>query len=152
LEELKNICNDFHLDDSRDKAIWALNKKGFSVKSLYLKCRSSLDKVPFWFIWMARISQRIKVFLWLVIKNRALSKENLKTEIGKETLNVWLSRNHTTHFFDCQITSFTWRVISMALNMHIKPKMLKICLENRFINLKIKVVGVSTPGGPWTDE
>lgn len=27
LEELKNICNDINLDDSRDKAIWSINKK-----------------------------------------------------------------------------------------------------------------------------
>lgn len=42
--------------------------------------------------------QRIKVFLWLVIKNRVLSKQNLKTETGKKTLTifgvvVWKLRN-----------------------------------------------------------
>jgi hypothetical protein len=98
LEDLKNICNAINLDDSRNKTIWTINKKGFSVKSIYLKCRSSLDKVPFWFIWKARIPQRIKVLLWLVIKNIILSKENLKTEIGKETLTatgvvVWKPHN-----------------------------------------------------------
>jgi hypothetical protein len=57
-----------------------------------------LDKVPFWFIWKARIPQRIQVLLWLVIKNIILSNENLKTEIGKETLTatgvvVWKPHN-----------------------------------------------------------
>jgi hypothetical protein len=98
LEDLKNICNGINLDDSRDKTIWTINIKGFSVKSIYLKCRSSLAKIPFWFIWKARIPQRIKVLLWLVIKNIILSKENLKTEIGKETLTatgvvVWKPHN-----------------------------------------------------------
>jgi hypothetical protein len=39
-----------------------LIKKRFSVKSLYLKC-SSLDKVPFWFIWKARIPPKNKSVL-----------------------------------------------------------------------------------------
>jgi hypothetical protein len=44
----------------------------------YLKRRSNLDKVPYWFIWKTNIPQRIKAFLWLILKNKILSKENFK--------------------------------------------------------------------------
>jgi hypothetical protein len=39
--------------------------------------QSDLAKVSYMFLWKTRISQKIKVFLWLVLKNRILSKENL---------------------------------------------------------------------------
>ena len=70
LEELKNICHGINLDDSRDKAIWTINKKDFllnhfisSVEALWIGFLSgSFGRL--------RYPQRIKVFLWLVIKNR----------------------------------------------------------------------------------
>lgn len=45
--------------------------------------------------------QRIKVFLWLVIKNRVLSKQNLKNRNWKENFNYfWCGCMETTkHIF-----------------------------------------------------
>jgi hypothetical protein len=66
------------LNDSNDKVVWQLDRKGLTVKSLYLKCRSNLDSVPYMFIWKTKIPQRIKVFLWLLLRDRIQSKVNLK--------------------------------------------------------------------------
>lgn len=98
LEDLKNICDSHCLSNSKDKTIWLLDKKGFSVKSMYNKCRSSLNKIPYWFIWKAKIPHRINVFLWLILKDMILSKENLKNRKWKgKLLLVWLLGIHKTH-------------------------------------------------------
>lgn len=74
--------------DRRDKSSWILDNKGFSARSLYNNCRSNLSKIPYLCILKAKIPQRIKVFLWLILNNKNLSKENLKKEIGRGILTA----------------------------------------------------------------
>ena len=63
--------------DRDDKPSWLLDKKGFSMKSMYKSYKNSMTKTLYWFIWLAKIHQRIKVFLWLILKDKILFKENL---------------------------------------------------------------------------
>jgi hypothetical protein len=44
------MCENFVLSNERDKAIWTLENKGFSVKSLYSRIRSDAVKVPYKFL------------------------------------------------------------------------------------------------------
>jgi hypothetical protein len=78
LENLKMDCEGYCFKDSKDKPYWILDKKGFSVKSLYKQFKQNTTRKPYWFIWKAKIPQRIKVFLWLILEDKILSKENLK--------------------------------------------------------------------------
>jgi hypothetical protein len=58
LKDMISSYEDICLNDSRDKFVWLLDKKGYSDKSLYLlylKCRSNLGRVPYMFIWKAKI-------------------------------------------------------------------------------------------------
>lgn len=50
LDELKEICHSQSLYDKDDRAIWSLNNKGFTVESLYLKCRSDVTRFPYNFL------------------------------------------------------------------------------------------------------
>jgi hypothetical protein len=88
LEDLKKDCEDYCLEDSKDMPSWILDKKGFSVKSLYMKFKQNTIRKSYWFIWKAKIPQRIKVFLWLILENKILSKENLKKKSGMVMLIV----------------------------------------------------------------
>jgi hypothetical protein len=118
LEDLKKDCEDYCLEDSKDMPSWILDKKGFSVKSLYVKFKRNTIKKSYWFIWKAKIPQRIKVFLWLILENKILSKENLKKKKWHGNVNCnWCGCLETTNhiFYTCQVASFTWRVIQMAL-------------------------------------
>jgi hypothetical protein len=49
---------------------------------MYKSYKNSVTKTPYWFIWKAKIPQRIRVFLWLILKDMILSKENLKKRTG----------------------------------------------------------------------
>ena len=119
LKEMISSYEDICLNDSRDNVIWLLDKKGFSVKSLYLNCRNNLGRVPYMFIWNAKIPQRIKVFLWLLLRDRILSKANLSKRNWQGNINcTWCDCLETTQhiFFDCQIAKFTWRVVQVVLH------------------------------------
>jgi hypothetical protein len=60
-----------------------LGNKGFTVNSLYKKILIDQVKVPYRFLWKSKLPQKIKVFIWLVIRNKILTKDNLKKEIGR---------------------------------------------------------------------
>jgi hypothetical protein len=67
------------LTDEPDKVRWLLTRSGdFSVKSLHLYLSARLINFPYKVLWKLRIPLRIKVFCWLVIKNRVLTRDNLK--------------------------------------------------------------------------
>jgi hypothetical protein len=63
LEDLNNNCELYWITDRDDKPSWLLDEKGYSVKSMYNHFKHDMARTPYWFIWKAKISQRIKVFL-----------------------------------------------------------------------------------------
>lgn len=121
---MKKICESYCLSNREDKSKWPLDKKGFSVKSMYNKYNNSLNKIPYWFIWKAKTPQRMKVFLWLVLKDRILSKENLgkrKWQGNTNCSSCGCLESTRYIFYDCQVATFTWRVIHMVLNFLTLP-------------------------------
>jgi hypothetical protein len=125
LENLKKDCEGYCFKDSKDKPSWILDKKGFSVKSLYRQFKQNTIRKPYWFIWKAKIPQRIKVFLWLILEDKILSKENLKKRNWHGNVNCdWCGCLETTNhiFYNCQVATFTWKVIQMALMSLSLPK------------------------------
>jgi hypothetical protein len=77
-DDLVALCFGYSLSNQEDKLICNLGNKGFTVNSLYKK--NSLDqiKVSYRFLWKSKLPQKIKVFFWLVIRNKILTKVNLK--------------------------------------------------------------------------
>ena len=119
------LCSEFNLSSQKDKPIWRLGNKGFTVNSLYKK--NSLDqfKVPYRFLWKSKLPQKIKVFLWLVIRNKILTKDNLRKRNWKGSDDCCFcggmeSIDHL--FFKCSVAKFVWRVVQIALNLDYIPK------------------------------
>jgi hypothetical protein len=76
--DLVALCSDYNLTSQEDKLIWGLGNKGFTVNSLYKKNSIDQIKVPYRFLWKSKLPQKNKVFFWLVIRNKILTKDNLK--------------------------------------------------------------------------
>lgn len=77
-ENVKQSCEDVLLRQGEDKIKWMLTKDGvFTVKSLYRKLSVNEIGFPHKFMWKAKIPYKIKIFLWLVIKNSILTRDNL---------------------------------------------------------------------------
>jgi hypothetical protein len=87
-DELVALCANYTLTDQEDRVNWCMGNKGFTVNSLYKK--NSIDQVTvlYRFLWKTKLPQKIKVFIWLVIRNKILTKDNLKK---KETGRVLVS-------------------------------------------------------------
>jgi hypothetical protein len=65
-EELLSCCNNFSLSDQDDRIVWCLDKKGFSVNSLYKKKVNDQVSVPYKFLWKSKLPQKIKILSgWL---------------------------------------------------------------------------------------
>lgn len=64
-------------NNHKDKVTWSLCKKGYSVKSFYMKKKCDQVCVPYFFMWKTKLPQKIKVFLWLVLRNKIFMKDNL---------------------------------------------------------------------------
>jgi hypothetical protein len=77
-DELMVCCNNEVLSDQEDRIVWTLGKKGFSVNSLYKKKMCNQVVVPHRFLWKSKLPHKIKVFIWLVVRNKILTKDNLK--------------------------------------------------------------------------
>jgi hypothetical protein len=60
------------------------------------------------------------VFLWLVVKNKILSKENMRAKNWQQDRRwlVWTFESTNHIFFGCLVAHFSWRVIQIALNIH----------------------------------
>jgi hypothetical protein len=76
-----------NLSNLKDSFRWTASKK-FSVKDLYndLVLRSGMS-VDCW-AWKAKISLRIKIFLWYLKNGVVLTKDNLVKDNGRGVLNV----------------------------------------------------------------
>jgi hypothetical protein len=72
-----------------------------------------------------KLPHKIKVFLWLVLRNKILTKDNLKKRNwqgsdGCVFCGLLESINHL--FFDCLVARYVWRVIQVSLNLKSTPK------------------------------
>jgi hypothetical protein len=70
------------------------------------------------------LPHKIKVFLWLVLKNKILTKDNLRKRNWQDSLDCVFcglpeSINHL--FFQCSVSRFVWRIIQTALDFHSSP-------------------------------
>jgi hypothetical protein len=135
-DDLVALCSNCTLTDQEDKLNWCLGTQGFTVNSLYKKNSMDQIKVPYRFLWKTKLPQKIKVFLWLVVRNKILTKDNLKKRSWKGSSECCFcgglkSIDHL--FFKCSIARFVWRVVQIVLNLDFIPKNIEeIC--DRWMN------------------
>lgn len=63
--------------------------------------------------------------MWLTLKNKILSKENLKLRCWYEGLECsvyGLAETSNQNFFEYLVAIYTWRVIELVLQLHSTPK------------------------------
>lgn len=119
---IKNCCDQVNLNDSKDETVWGLTKNGiFSVKSFYTGMKmqeaASMMGVIHKKIWQIKVPLKIRIFLWLLLKDSVLTKDNLKKrgwKKGNETCQFCDKKESIQHlFFDCPMTrlGMWWHVL-----------------------------------------
>ena len=118
-------CSHVQLSTEPDKVSWLLTKSGtFSVKSLYHYLCASRVRFPYKVLWKLKLPLRVKVFCWLVIKKRILTRDNLKKKgwKGCDLCEFCSSRESQEHlFFSCPLAKYCWNVISVTMNLSTVP-------------------------------
>jgi hypothetical protein len=80
--------DDFQLVDEPDCVRWKIgSSEKFRVKDLYLQLRAE-GSFPQKFLWKIKIPMKVRIFLWEVLKNRILTKNNLLKRGGLVMNNV----------------------------------------------------------------
>lgn len=75
---IKEGCANVVLTGQRDTIKWTLNKNNiYTVKSYYRHLVENGVKYPHNFMWKIKMPPRVKVFMWLVLRNSILTKDNL---------------------------------------------------------------------------
>jgi hypothetical protein len=141
-EDLLRSCNNLSLSDQEDRIVWCLNKKGFSVNSFYKKKVNDQVAVTYKFLWKSKLPQKIKIFIWLVVRNKILTKDNLKKRNwnGSQACCFCGYDESTDHlFFHCPIARYVWRVIQVALNLAVIPKSISDLRAGWLSNPKDKI-------------
>ena len=117
--KLLDMCSQVVLSEEPDKVNWLLTSSGqFSVKSLYQYIIAKRVVFPFKFLWKLKVPLKIKAFIWLVIKGRILTKDNLckKGWKGTNKCEFCDANEYIDHlFFTCSLARFLWNVVGSAL-------------------------------------
>lgn len=105
LKILRDSLLKMALGEDVDQPKWNWTKSGiFSVNSMYRKMHDHLPDKAYKFLWKVKLRLRIKIFLWLILHNAILTKDNLLRRNGKGDpkcffCNELESINHL--FFEC---------------------------------------------------
>lgn len=75
---IKDSREEFFLTDQKDSIRWSLTKSDvYSVKSLYRHLIEDGANFPHKCMWKTKMPSRIKFFVWLLLRNSILTKDNL---------------------------------------------------------------------------
>lgn len=120
---IKQHCEGFQLQvDKKDRLWWNLTKNGlFTVKSLYRALKLQQTACPFKKFWNIKVPLKIRIFLWLFLKNKILTKDNLYKRgwrKGDKICQFCCREESIQHlFFDCPFAKLIWNVVTCALDL-----------------------------------
>lgn len=141
--DLVHIAESIQLSNEEDSLVWKFESKGiYSVSSMYaiVNFRGITPTyVPS--VWKINVPPRLHVFLWLLINNKLLTRDNLNKRQSLEDLTCLFcgepeSCSHL--FFECVVAREMWRNISIPSNSGIPSDILDIA--NLWISNKTHVV------------
>jgi len=104
--ELLGVVEEVNLVEEEDQIIWSFSSNGhFSVQFLYAVINHwGVKLVYVQSVWNLKIPPRIQIFLWLLSKNKILTRTNLAKRKKLDDLScLFCSETELVHhlFFDC---------------------------------------------------
>ena len=122
--EVVQIASTIEFSECEDSLIWQFTSDGvFTSQSMY-KIISFRGVIPVFVpsVWDLKIPPRVHIFLWLLSKNKILTRDNLakRQEVDTDSCLFCTEQETVQHlFFDCAVAQLLWSVVSQALNLKI---------------------------------
>jgi hypothetical protein len=114
------LASTIELTEEEDAMIWQFSSSGiYSSQTLY-KVITFRGVIPVYApnIWDLKIPPRVQFFLWLLFKNKVLTRDNLakRRKVEVDTCPFCNEEECSQHlFFDCVVASKMWILISQAM-------------------------------------
>lgn len=116
-QQLLNILISFIPSDIPDKPVWMLEASGYySTNSFYKLINFGGVSTPCrkW-LWKVHVPPKFHVFLWLVAKNKMLTRDNLskRQHVDDPTCMYYCELEFMSHLlFECVVAHAVWHVIA----------------------------------------
>jgi hypothetical protein len=127
--EVVELVATVQFTEEADEMVWQFSSSGiYSSQSLYriINFRGIMP-VHVSAVWSLKIPPRVHFFLWLVIKNRALTRDNLAKRRNVEDENCLLEKESIHHvFFDCVVAKQCWCIMSDILGCSVGENMTNV--------------------------
>lgn len=123
--DLFAIIQGTSLSSINDSVSWKLDRGKFSVKSMHNSLQTRQPKKVYKQLWKLKLPGKIKIFLWLVLWGRILTKDNLvnKGWIGDHHCMFCAGDETIGHlFFRCPLAIFVWGVLQVAFDTGDAPR------------------------------
>jgi hypothetical protein len=114
---LEAIAKSIHLSVETDSLIWQYDSSGvYSASSLYAIINfRGITPIFIPAVWKIVVPPRIHVFLWLIMHNKIMTRDNMKKrKLNKPEDCVFCSEPESVQhlFFDCFVARNVWQEVS----------------------------------------
>jgi hypothetical protein len=114
---LESIAQNIMFSGEPDALVWQYTSSGvYSSSSLYAVISfGGVKSVVFPALWKIIVPPRIHIFLWLIMHNKIMTRDNLKKRnLNKPETCVFCSEPESVQhlFFDCIVARNVWQKIS----------------------------------------
>uniref|UniRef100_A0A0A9DU72 Reverse transcriptase zinc-binding domain-containing protein n=1 Tax=Arundo donax TaxID=35708 RepID=A0A0A9DU72_ARUDO len=103
-------------------------------------------------IWSSKIPSRVHIFLWLLTKNKILTRDNLsKCRNVEDSSCLFCSEQESIHhlFFDCATAKVMWYEISVLLSLQIGENFESVG-SKWLCNKRFMVVNIVSSAALWS--
>jgi hypothetical protein len=123
-EEVCQIAATITFSEEEDQMIWQFSSNGiYNVQSLYRIINfRGIQPVLVSSIWDIRVPPRVQYFIWLLSKNRLLTRDNLgkRRKVDDSTCLFCEEHESIQHlFFDCVVAKQLWGSLSEILGVQL---------------------------------
>jgi hypothetical protein len=123
--KLASKLNNIELNDEVDIPVWKWSKNGrFSVKSVYMYLTKDENGPRFSKIWKAKLPEKIKIFMWMLVQKVILTKDNMLRKRWKGNPGCYFCGDVETvnHLmFTCPVAKVIWGFIDLCFNQNDQP-------------------------------
>lgn len=125
-DSLMCSISQIHLNDEQDKVGWVFgSKNSFFVKSIYNNLTSNESGLYHKKIWKGKILAKIKIFLWLILNDSILTKDNMlkRNRHGDPTCCFCRTDESALHL-ECNVAKTIWVILAKSIGVDDIPRSL----------------------------